>query len=420
MGLLRDRSQVRICACAWIALLLAVTASAQLTVVGPAPYSEPVARQKIRGFLQNVDSTNRQQTTDSLTNLLKWYRDLIDEELITVWQTEPDKRSDLAAVIDPLATPRVAAGIMDFSWRERDSAFRVECAPMYEHLMTRYANSGKPMLDGLPSAADLSDAAAETVCRILIKCMLTPQVRGNAGCYKPFTVRAPEGSILNCRRPAAVNLRPRTGWYLSAGIFRALAEAAPDRVQAFTGLPVAVSFYGQERSGRLYSDHLFMGGGQGASQHRDGKSALLWPTSAANTSIELFETRVPVLVLEKSLVPDSGGAGRHRGGLGQRVRFRKLHDNGLPTMASLYPEGVGISTEGFFGGRSGSSAFAGIRSSNGSLLHDCGTGELITLSTTCEFAELILTGGSGFGDPLERSADAIAADLADGYVRERP
>jgi hypothetical protein len=149
-------------------LLLASAASAQFKVVGPAPYPEPVARQKIRALLQSVDASNRQQTIDSLTEWLNWYRDLIDEELITAWQTEPDKRSDLAQIIDPLATPRVASGIVDFSWRERDSALRLDYAPMLEHLMTRYAESGQPMLAGLQSDPDLSGPAAETVCRILI------------------------------------------------------------------------------------------------------------------------------------------------------------------------------------------------------------------------------------------------------------
>ncbi|MFI4996688.1 MAG: hydantoinase B/oxoprolinase family protein, partial [Hyphomicrobiales bacterium] len=58
-----------------------------------------------------------------------------------------------------------------------------------------------------------------------LKCMLSPQVRGNAGCYRPFTVKAPEGSILKCTKPASVNLRTRTGWYLAPNIFRALSEA---------------------------------------------------------------------------------------------------------------------------------------------------------------------------------------------------
>ena len=178
--------------------------------------------------------------------------------------------------------------------------------------------------------------------------MLTPNVRGNAGCYRPFTVKAPEGSILNPRRPASVNIRTRTGWYIAPNIFRALADAAPAQVQAFTGLPVAASIYGQTPDRRIYSDLLFMGGGQGASAQGDGKSGLLWPTSAANTSIELFETRVPVLVLEKAYLPDSGGPGRHRGGLGQRVRIRKLEDDGQTTLVSVYPEGVNNLDAGSF------------------------------------------------------------------------
>ena len=135
-----------------------------------------------------------------------------------------------------------------------------------------------------------------------LKCMLTPNVRGNAGCYRAVHRQGAGGLDPELRKPAAVNLRTRTGWYIAPNIFRALAEAAPEQVQAFTGLPVAVNIYGQDAAGQIYSDHLFMGGGQGGSAHGDGKSGLLWPTSAANTSIELFEARVPVLVLEKSYV----------------------------------------------------------------------------------------------------------------------
>ncbi|MCX7685097.1 MAG: hydantoinase B/oxoprolinase family protein [Acetobacteraceae bacterium] len=249
-----------------------------------------------------------------------------------------------------------------------------------------------------------------------LKCMLSPEVRGNAGCYRPFRVRAPEGSMLNAAKPAAVNLRTRTGWYIAPNVFRALSEAAPTRVQAPTGLPVAVGLYGRDASGRLYSDHLFMGGGQGASAAGDGKSSLLWPTSAANTSIELFEQRVPVLVEEKSYIPDSGGAGRHRGGLGQVVRLRKLRADGLPTLAAMYPEGVGVASPGLFGGEAGGGAWAGVRAPDGSLLRDCGTGELVTLTSPEEIAELRLAGGAGYGDPRQRDLAAIAADLADGYV----
>ncbi|MDE2334894.1 MAG: hydantoinase B/oxoprolinase family protein [Rhodospirillales bacterium] len=253
-----------------------------------------------------------------------------------------------------------------------------------------------------------------------LKCMLSPDVRGNAGCYRPFTVTVPEGSVLNCTRPASVNLRTRVGWYLAPNVFRALAEAAPNQVQAATGLPVALMLYGRDGDGHLYSDHFFMGGGQGGSARGDGKSALLWPTSAANTSVELMENRAPVLVLEKTLVADSGGAGRFRGGLGVRSRLRKLYDDGLPMLVSVYPEGVGVETPGLFGGNPGGGVHGLVRDPDGALLHDCGTGELVTLTSTREIVEVQLAGGAGYGDPADRAREAIEADLIDGYVTSRP
>jgi 5-oxoprolinase (ATP-hydrolysing)/N-methylhydantoinase A len=249
-----------------------------------------------------------------------------------------------------------------------------------------------------------------------LKCLLTPNVRGNAGCYRPFTVSAPEGSVLNATKPAAVNLRTRTGWYLAPNIFMALAQAVPDRVQAFTGLPVAITCYGSDAAGRLYSDHLFQGGGQGASAQGDGKSALLWPTSAANTSVELFEARCPLLVVDKSYVPDSGGPGRQRGGLGQVVRVRKLYDDGRPTLASVYPEGVAVRTPGLFGGKPGGETHGWLIDRDGRRLKDYGVGELATLTAADEIVELQLAGGAGFGDPLERPLALVENDLANGYI----
>jgi 5-oxoprolinase (ATP-hydrolysing) len=249
-----------------------------------------------------------------------------------------------------------------------------------------------------------------------LKCMLTPGVRGNAGCYRPFTVKAPLGSILNCTRPAAVAIRTRTGWYLAPAVFQALANAAPTTVQSPTGLPVAVNVSGKDGGGMFYADHLFMGGGQGGSTHGDGKSGLLYPTSAANTAIEIFEARVPVLVEEKTFLTDTGGPGERRGGLGQRVRFRKLHDDGLPTLAALFPEGAKAVLPGLAGGQAGNRAFAGVRSPDGTLLRDCGTGELVTLTRIDEIAEIVFAGGAGYGDARHRAKDLVASDLQDGRI----
>ena len=249
-----------------------------------------------------------------------------------------------------------------------------------------------------------------------LKCMLTPGIRGNAGCYRPFSVSAPEGSVLNCAYPAAVNIRTRTGWYLAPNIFRAMSDAAPGQVQAHTGLAVAANVYGKEASGTFYSDMLFCGGGQGGSARGDGHSALLWPTSAANTSIELMESRVPVIVMEKSYLPDSGGAGRHRGGLGQVVRFRKRDNDGETMLVSVYPEGVNNPISGLFGGAPGGGARGRVLDLEGAEIRDCGTGELVELRGADRQIELILAGGSGYGAASERSSDRIGRDIALGFV----
>ena len=249
-----------------------------------------------------------------------------------------------------------------------------------------------------------------------MKCILSPGIRSNAGCYRPFTVIAEEGSILNCTKPASVNLRTRVGWYIAPNIFRALAEAAPGQVQAATGLPHAINIYGRDAQSHVYADHFFMGGGQGASARSDGKSALLYPTSAANTSVELMETRAPVLVLEKALIADTGGPGRHRGGLGTRTRIRKLHDDGLPTLFSVYPEGVGVKPAGLFGGLPGGDVHGTVTDLAGTVVHNCGTGELVTLTTADRVVEVQLAGGAGFGNPHSRARGQLEDDIADGYV----
>ena len=248
-----------------------------------------------------------------------------------------------------------------------------------------------------------------------LKCILSPEVPGNAGCYRPMKVTAPEKSIMNCDRPLAVNMRTRTGWYIAPNVFGALAQAASGRVQAFTGLPSSALFYGVGPDGIFYSDHLFQGGGQGASERGDGHSALLYPTSAGNTSVELFESRVPAIVIEKAFLADSGGPGRQRGGLGQVISARKLDDDGKPCQVGLYPMGVLKPVQGLFGGRPGGRSGGTVGRFDGAA-RDVGVGALSVLETPEEYAELRVAGGSGFGDPLERAFEAVQRDLDAGYV----
>lgn len=250
-----------------------------------------------------------------------------------------------------------------------------------------------------------------------LKCMLTPNVRGNAGCYRAFTVKAPKGSILNCEKPAPVSLRTRTGWYIAPNIFRAMAEAAPDVVQSFSGLPSLLSFYGKTDDGALFYELLLLGGGQGASAASDGKSSLLWPTSAATSSIEMLESRSPIVVWEKALMTDSGGAGQFRGGLGVRVRISRRLEDGHDIRAIVSPEGVGLPVQGLFGGTPGLTAHGRILSlASGETVSDCGTGMILDLSSTDQVIELQLAGGSGYGDPQSRDGARVAEDLRQGYI----
>ena len=249
-----------------------------------------------------------------------------------------------------------------------------------------------------------------------LKCILTPEVPSNAGCYEPMKVEAPAMSILNCSKPMSVNARVRTGWYVGPNIYGALAEAIPEKVQAFTGLPSSAFFYGKDELG-VFNDHLFQGGGQGASLNRDGKSALLWPTSAANTSIEMLETRVPLLVLEKRLIKDSGGPGKSRGGLGQIISVRKINDDGIDIEAGLFPIGVLNPPKGLLGGLAGSPAGAFFQRKNAPK-KDLGIGALVVLSDIEDMVELRIAGGAGFGNPLERDFNLIQEDLDFGYISE--
>jgi 5-oxoprolinase (ATP-hydrolysing) len=90
----------------------------------------------------------------------------------------------------------------------------------------------------------------------------------------------------------------------------------------------------------------------------------------------------------------------------------------LPTLFSVYPEGVAIAPEGLFGGEAGGEARGVVLDRAGNVVHDCGTGELVTLTTVDRVVEVCLAGGAGFGDPRERATVRVEADVADGYVSE--
>ena len=258
----------------------------------------------------------------------------------------------------------------------------------------------------------LNYTAAHTV--YVLKCILTPDIPSNAGCYAPIHVSAPEGSLLNCTYPAGVNVRTNTGWFVAPAVFSALAEALPNSVQAFTGLPIIIGAYGM-RGGETFNDYLFQGGGQGGGAKGDGKNGLLYPTSAGNTSVEMFETRTPLLVEEKSYLPDSGGAGKHRGGLGQRIRLRKRYEDDNSVLLSLISYNMLHPIPGLFDGQAGRLPSLRVQQ-NGGVTKGTDIKGMAELRYSGDAVVVDLPGGSGYGHPFERSLEALQADFDGGYL----
>jgi N-methylhydantoinase B len=171
-------------------------------------------------------------------------------------------------------------------------------------------------------------------------------------------------------------------------------------------------FAGDDDGGRPYVFHYNAQGGTGARRERDGVSTLVFPPNVASTSTELLEMEAPLLCEQKALVADSGGPGRHRGGLGQEIVIRNLARQ--PAVTSIIGGRFQEGAPGLHGGRPG--AAAEVRVNDGASL-DRNT--VLRLGHE-EFVRIRLPGGGGFGDSLQRDPALVLADVRRGMVtRER-
>jgi N-methylhydantoinase B len=241
-----------------------------------------------------------------------------------------------------------------------------------------------------------------------VKCAFDPVTPNNDGSFRPITITAPEGSLLNPHRPAPIWARHLAGHYLPPVIFSALAKLMPERVIADCGSPVwNVYFAGKQDTGRRFVKMFFMNGGHGARPHQDGPACLSFPSNIATVPIEQFENSVPILITEKELIPDSGGAGRYRGGPAQRLSFKSTSDE--PITMTIRHERVKFPPRGLLGGMAGS---AGREYVNGERIPakirmDLQPNDEVIFETP---------GGGGMGSPLERDPAMLAADIESGLV----
>ena len=285
---------------------------------------------------------------------------------------------------------------------------RIECAVTVDgsKLHIDYAGTSKQIERGLNSVMNYTYAYSVYP----IKCALDPYTPRNEGSYRSVTVDAPLGSILNPRYPAPVNARQLTGHLLAGVIFSALAQAIPDKLIAECGgAPTLRSVYsGTDRQGNRFSQILFASGGMGASMDQDGLSCTAFPTNSGAGSIEAFESISPLIVWKKEFRPDSGGAGKHRGGLGQEIEVEVVSRD--PLRLSLLSDRHKYAAIGLLGGKEG--AKVEIFLADGTRPHPKSRSGLKPGD------RLIMRygGGAGYGDPSERDPDAIRRDVKNGYV----
>ncbi|MBV6392515.1 MAG: Acetophenone carboxylase delta subunit [Anaerolineales bacterium] len=249
-----------------------------------------------------------------------------------------------------------------------------------------------------------------------IKSIFDPDIPNNHGSAALINLNAPEGSVVNCRFPAAVAARMQIGHFMTEIIYRALAQALPHRVIAGSGgAPATMNvFYGTRNDGKPWHAVIIRGGGMGASARRDGANSFIFPANGANTPAEILESDTPLIVERREFLTDSGGAGKFRGGLGTRTVFRVPDDEHAPQT----PVSLGIQSgrfrlppEGLAGGGAGARAKFLVNGKQGNPygLTKLHPGDVVTMDAA---------GGGGYGSPSERDRDALEEDIRMGWVSE--
>jgi N-methylhydantoinase B len=242
-----------------------------------------------------------------------------------------------------------------------------------------------------------------------VKCVIAPDVPNNEGSFLPIEVRAPGGSLLNPLHPAPTAARHIVGHFLPTVVFGALERAMPDKVPADSAAGLWVTqASGMAEEGKPFSFAFFSCGGMGARRAQDGLSATSFPSGIQNVATEVIESASPVVIRQRELRTDSGGAGRQRGGLGQTIRF-EVRSRGPWTLSGMYDR-IRFAPRGTQGGCDG--AAGAVLDAQGSALPSKGRVVLLPKAQVL----LELPGGGGFGDPHERTRESIELDVAEGYV----
>jgi N-methylhydantoinase B len=249
-----------------------------------------------------------------------------------------------------------------------------------------------------------------------LKCAIAPDIPNNAASLDPFKISAPENTIVNALHPAPVALRHVIGHLIPDTVYGALDKLLPDTVPAEGAGPLCnfqVSLRpaseAARKAGAQRAEVLtFNCGGSGARPRLDGMNTTAFPSGVMTMPIEATEHTGPIIIWRKELRPDSGGAGRYRGGLGQFMEIGAVEGHVFDISAMF--DRVKYPPRGRRGG--GSGAATEISLDDGTPMAGKGRqfvpeGRKVMLS---------LPGGAGYAPASERSRDEVLRDLALGYI----
>ena len=242
-----------------------------------------------------------------------------------------------------------------------------------------------------------------------VKTLVDPTILPNAGLARPLHVTAPEGTVVNCSHPAAVNGRLGTCQRVVDLIYGALALAVPERVIAATnGACTSITFAGhQPKDNALWVYLETIGGGSGARATKDGMDGVhVHLTNTSNLPVEALEIEYPLTLLRYELVDGSGGAGQYRGGMG----LRRVYRAEAPCHVRVDIARRLSAPWGLLGGHAGGKAQIVLHGGADALNRGAG------LLRKGEIIEVVTAGSGGYGPAERRDPEAVRRDVNEGCI----
>jgi N-methylhydantoinase B len=238
-------------------------------------------------------------------------------------------------------------------------------------------------------------------------------IPNNGGCFRPLAFHLPEGSLVNPREPAPTGCRTSTIKRITTCILGALRQAAPDRVPADSGSEIVIMHFGGQRSdGRRYVTSQLLVAGSGASSHLDGVDVIETDASnCLNVPAEALMMEAPIRVHRLALNRDSGGPGKHRGGLGGLFEYELLDGE---TTVTYRGERHLCEAAGVADGAPGGRAHAVIRRAGGD--EEVVKSKIVSTLRTGDRMVIATAGGGGYGAATERDPADVQKDLRDGKI----